>query len=134
MKSEGGLTLIEVLIALTLLAVIGVSMVVFMPSITSSTRTASFDSRQAQTAISMFERISRDWSNTLPWTDTVILDNGTTRALDAFVSAEMAGVGLDCDVRVESPSAVTKRVVLTCSAGDDGTPFTLRAEYGSPGA
>lgn len=134
MRVRSGVTLIEVLVALAILAVIGVSIVMFMPSITRTTQTASLDTRQAQAAISVFERIGRDWSNTLPWTDSVILDNGTSVDLSSFVASEMSVVGLDCSVAVESPSAVTKRVVITCEAGNGLPEISLRAEYGSPGA
>lgn len=134
MTSRNGLTLIEVLVALAMLAIIGVSMMVFMPSITRTTKSAYFDTSQAQAAISVFERISRDWSNTLPWTESVILANGISIDLDSYVSAEMAKVGLSCGVEVQSPSPVTKRVVISCSPGNDLPEITLRAEYGSPGA
>lgn len=119
---------------MTLLAVISVAIIAFMPSITKTTVAGTFDTQQSQRAISIFERISRDWSNTLPWSGDILMDNGSPVDLGAFVASEMAAVGLDCGVSVESPSTTTKRVIITCAAGNGLPATTLRAEYGSPGA
>lgn len=134
MSSKSGLTVVEVIIAMALLALLAAAMVSFLPMLTRTTTAAGLDTAQSQRAISVFEHIARDWSNEMPWRGQFVYVNGAEVSIEAFVAQEMAAVGLSCGVDVISPSAVIQRVTITCDGGEGLPANTLRAEYGDPGA
>lgn len=127
---ERGLTLLEVIIAMGILAILAGALVGVLPQITRTTRDARTDAVLSQPVFGIFERIGSDWSNVNAWNEgNVVLSTGAT-PLQTFVAEETDG---QCFATIDEVElGVRKRVTITCLA-DEGLPSrSLRAEFGNP--
>lgn len=135
MRTERGLTLIEVLVAMVLLAILGIAIVAFMPMITRNTMAASTDTSESQRAIAIFEHITRDWSNPGAWSKgEIYLADGTTQTVEAYVADQMSEIGRTCTGEVTIPSPERRRVTIVCPASGSLPERIIKAEFGDPSA
>lgn len=122
-----GLTLVEVLVAITILAVVSVAVVGLLPFATRNTQDSRLDAVQSRQATSIFERVASAWSNQTPYSSETV--DGET--VSNVVSNVMGGA---CSSTVTSPDAVRKRLIITCTRDGSLPDLELRAEFGDPGA
>lgn len=124
-----GLTIVEVVVAMALLAILGASLVALLPQLSRNTRAATEDTTLSNVVYGVFERLGSDWSNVSPWSAESVFVGETLVPLADFVDAETGGA---CDVDVQpTQGGILRRVTITC-AGDVGPAVVLRAEYGTP--
>ena len=128
MKNSQGLTIIEVIVAMTLLAILGAALISMLPMLTSNTRAATLDTTQSQRAIAVFEDIAHAWTNSGAWNNETVKGGQTVTAL------VQARLGTACDATISTPTAERKRVIITCEQDGNLPARTLRAEFGDPGA
>lgn len=122
-----GLTLVEVLVAIAILAIVSTAVMSFLPMLTRNTQASTLDTIQSQQVMSIFERTASSWSNEGAWKDELV--DGA--AVADVVNAEL---GPDCGVVASTPTPERKRLVITCTR-DGGLPaLILRAEFGDPNA
>lgn len=135
MKRSDGLTLIEVIVAMGLLVVLGIALISFLPMLTRNTQGASFDTTESQRAVSIFEQVTRDWSNPGAWsTGQIYLPNGDQQSVEAFVADQMNAIGRACTGEVTQPSPERRRVTIICPATDSLPERIIKAEFGDPSA
>jgi prepilin-type N-terminal cleavage/methylation domain-containing protein len=127
MTKRLGLTLVEVLVAIAILAVLGVALVSVLPGLSRNTRASTVDSIQLQQILTVFERISSDWTNQTAYVAERL---NTGESVADFTVAETGGA---CTAAVTQPTAERKRVTITCEQADGLPARTLRAEFGEPG-
>ena len=126
-KRVSGLTLIEVIIGMLLLAVLAAVLLSFLPRLTQNTQASSVDTGQSQTAIAVFEEIAAAWTNVGAWQTSSVGGQTVTQ----LVSDRL---GDACSVDVSTIDTTRKRVTITCAATDNLPERSLRAEFGDPGA
>lgn len=135
MKWAQGLSIVEVLVAMAILAILGASLVGVLPLLTANTRASTVDTNQSQIIYEVFERIASDWSNITAWTDelvTVADGAGGTIAVDVVAHVDAVS-GSACSATVtEVEVGVRKRVVITCVPAGNLPARELRAEFGNP--
>ena len=106
-KSDG-LSLVEVLVAIAMLAIISASVVAFLPTIVNVNRAASSEQRVTATSKRFFERVSGVVSPSM-------LVEGTYGA-DETVAGRDVTVPPDCRATVSKPveDVNIMRIVLSC--------------------
>lgn len=136
MKQREGLTLIEVIVAMLLLAVLGLGMVSFMPMLTRNTQVSSNETVRSQTAIAIFEHIAHDWTNPGSWKNGAVYTEAGEASVEDFVASEMAGLGMNCHAETSypSPEQERKRIIILCPSEGNLPEWEMRAEFGDPGA
>ncbi len=135
MKRSDGFTLIEAIVAMTLLAIVGVSLTAMLPMITRNTQAATIDTSESQKAISIFEQIARDWSNPGAWSSGIVyLPDSSTLPVADYVQLEMASIGRACTGSVTAPSPERRRVTISCPATNTLPQRDIKAEFGDPNA
>ena len=128
MKHSNGLSLVEVLVAITLLVILGAAMLSMLPMMTINTQASTLDTTQSQRAISIFEDIAFAWSNPGAWNNNIV------KGGQSVTDLVQARLGSSCTVDITEPSPERKRVVITCTQQGNLPARTLRAEYGNPNA
>lgn len=126
MRSVNGMSLVEVIVAMAILAILGAALVGVLPSLSRNTRAASVDTVESQQVLSVFERIGSAWTNQTAWLNEQV----DGQDLGGFVDAATASA---CSAVVTAPSPERKRVVITCDEGNGLPERSLRAEFGDPG-
>ena len=126
MTGAKGLTLVEVIVAMALLAILGGALVGVLPTLSRNTQASSVDTVQSQQVLSLFERIGSAWTNQAAWGNERV--DGVD--LDDFV---FGVTGDACTVAVTTPTPERKRVVITCDERAGLPERSLRAEFGDPG-
>lgn len=135
MRKDSGLTLIEVIVALVLLAVIGAALTAILPMITRNTQAATIDTSESQKAITIFEHIARDWSNPGAWSNGIVyLADSSTMSVSDYVASQMASIGRDCTGEVTIPSPERRRVTIVCPEAGSLPERIIKAEFGDPNA
>lgn len=121
-----GLTLIEVLIAMSILSVIAAAIMAALPSLVTMNRASLDDVNVTVVAKTYLERVRDEWT--------------TQAAFDAgMLPAVPTPPGRTCTASVTDPDAgaftpaIRKRVTFTCSA-TNANPLVFRVELGRPGA
>lgn len=135
MNQAKGLTIIEVLVAMAMLAILGASLVGVLPLLSANTRASTIDTNQSQLVYEVFERIASDWSNITAWTDELVtVSDGAGGTTAIGVAAHVAAItGNACSATItEVEVGVRKRVVISCGAAGNLPARELRAEYGNP--
>lgn len=137
MKKSSGFTLVEMLVAIALLAIIGAALVTFLPTIVTLNRTATVDQGTTVFAKRFFENVRRSWQVSGNFdSGTIIVKNadGTEQTLvlsgtetNVASSTGCTAVAADPDSGVYTPP-VRKRVALACQNGTS----TFVAEFGRP--
>jgi Tfp pilus assembly protein PilV len=128
MKHTSGLTVAEVIVAMALLAIVGVAMLSMLPMMTNNTQASTVDTIQSQRVIAVFEDIALAWSNPGAWNNNTVASG---QSVDALVQARL---GDECQVNITTPSPERKRVVITCEGGENLPVRRFRAEFGDPNA
>ena len=124
-----GLTLVEVIVAMALLAIVGASLVAILPQLSRNTRAATEDTTLSNVVYGIFDRIGSDWSNVAGWSAQEVSVGGTPVAVATFVANETGGA---CEIDTQpTQGGALRRVIITC-AGEGGPGLVLRAEYGTP--
>ena len=135
MKRTEGFTLIEAIVAMTLLAVVGVALTAMLPLITRNTQAATIDTSESQKAISIFEQIARDWSNPGAWSNGIVyMPDSSTLTVADYVQLEMATIGRSCTGTITAPSSERRRVTISCPPTDSLPERIIKAEFGDPNA
>lgn len=115
MKRIIGFTLIEMLVAIVLLAIISAALIAFMPAIVTLNRRSSQEQEITVAAKSFFEEVRRTWT-----------------ARDAFDAGTLPASPEGCTAQVSDPDAgapgIRHRVTLTCEGLT--TPFIT--DFGRP--
>ena len=126
---QRGLTLVEVVVAMALLAILAASLVALLPQLSRNTRAATEDTTLSNAVYGVFERLGSDWSNVSPWSAESVFVGEVLVPIDDFVDAETGG---ECVVDWQpTQGGVLRRVTITC-VGEAGPGLVLRAEYGTP--
>jgi len=124
------LTVVEVIVAMAVLAILGAALVGVLPLLSRNTRAATVDATESQRMFEVFERVALDWSNSAAWTNEWVLVPGGDQSLADFVSATLEGCVVGVDTLLVG--GVRKRVVLSCPAQGNLPARELRAEFGAP--
>lgn len=132
MKKSSGFTLVEMLVAIALLAIIGAALVTFLPTIVTLNRNSTGEQEITVDAKRFFESVRQAWQDGGHFeAGTIPIENedGT----EETVALEGYAVSDACTVSVMDPDAgspgIRKRVTLTC----DGVSTPFIAEFGNPG-
>lgn len=122
-----GLTIIEVLLALTLLGVVAASVVGMFPNIVKLNRATAVDQTTTLAVKQFMESVRGSWSERARF-DAATLANGA--AVEGHALA-----GTPCTSRVQDPDAgafttpIRKRVIVSCSGAQ---PVAFVLELGRP--
>lgn len=115
MSGRKGFTLIEMLVAIALLAIISAALIAFMPTIVTLNRRSSQEQEITVATKGFFEEVRSSW------TDRDTFDAGTLPASPEGCTADVS------DPDTGAPG-IRKRVSLTC----DGLTTPFVAEFGRP--
>ena len=131
MKRRTGFSIIEVLVALALLAIIGAAIIASFSLTTRLNRDASIDVDYSRVVRSVMERVKVVWSDPNRW------GSPATEAED--INVYMQRFGSDCEAEVilaVDAAAVgddVRVLELRCGVGGAGTPAQVfQMEFGSP--
>lgn len=122
----GGLSLVEVLVAITILAIISAAVVGLLPSIVRTSRAASNDLIDTQTMQTVLERIAGEWQDSSAYAAQTIGED----AIGVFIAEQLAAS--DCTGAVSQPAVSRTLVVITCPASGGLPERSLRREYAEP--
>lgn len=133
MKTQQGLTLVEVIVAIALLGILGTAIVSFLPMLTQNTQAATLDTSQTHRVISVFEKLAHDWSNKAAWDSQVVYDeDGFPVPAGDYIREELEKAGITCGASLVEVSVERRRVVVTCDPESGLPERLLRAEFGNP--
>lgn len=127
-----GLSLVEVIVAMAVLAILGAALVGVLPLLSQNTRASTIDAGESQRMYEVFERVSLDWTNSSAWTNEQIIrvDAETGQSLEDFVDEVLPGCTVTVNTIVEG--GPRKRVLLSCPEQGNLPMRELRAEFGAP--
>lgn len=123
--ARAGLTILEVLVAIIILAVVSVAIVGLLPGITRTTVAGADDVVQTQRMVSVLERVGDAWRDGDEFADGNVGDD----SLAAFVTANL---GTSCSADSPSPANGVRTVVITCDAIGALPAQELRQAFGDP--
>jgi prepilin-type N-terminal cleavage/methylation domain-containing protein len=129
MHGRSGLSIIEVIVAMAVLAIVSAALVGVLPLLSRGTQAATVDSTQSQRMYSVFEQVASDWSNVNAWdSERVVLPVEGELAVTTYVTNQL---GTGCAATVtEVEAGVRKRLVITCQESNGLPVREMRAEYG----
>ena len=128
-RDRRGLTVVEVIVAMALLAIVGASLVAILPQLSRNTRAATEDTTLSNVVYGIFDRIGSDWSNNAGWSSESVVVGTDPVPIATFVANE---TGNACAVDTQpTQGGVLRRVIITCAV-DSGPALVLRAEFGTP--
>jgi prepilin-type N-terminal cleavage/methylation domain-containing protein len=134
MMKSAGLTIIEVIVAMALLAILCAALVGVLPSLSRNTRASTVDTVQSQAVYSTFEAVASAWTNPTAFTNETVDVGGSAVPVATFVSGRTGGECTAVVTPQPSATAMTrKRLVITCAGDGILQSRLLRAEYGDPG-
>lgn len=124
--STRGLTLVEVLVAMTLLGIVSVALVGSFSLLASVNRDSSVDVDMSRVVRSVTEKIVDDWDDFDNFDNELVSGYSIHEYVDQATSQR-------CDVSVTSPDIESvKLVALTCEAGGDVGEQSYYVEVGDP--
>lgn len=137
-KGVAGLTIVEVLVAMTMLAVLAAAIVAGFSSIVQLNRTASEDVDYSRVIRTTTEQVRLLWVDPEQWDDALTLED-----LSARVNDIAQGLSADCTALVRPPhdeeavadigSRLTVRVLeVVCGDPDDPRTLVYNVEFGAP--
>ena len=124
---ERGLTVIEVLVGMTILAIISAALLGTFSSIVSMNRDASRDIDYSRVVRTVVDRTKLDWELPSEWESGSVGNVSFSDFVDVRSRGECSGSYVDDPVTSE-----VRQVTIVCSASGDLGEQAFEVEFGAP--